>query len=129
MTLSAAEDDALDDLEYRRLRLDEFFDEDEDMPDDFDPAKQTYVDYNFVADYGWDPLQLSRFDLNLGGAADKQRPLQVVIRDYREVRQKASNPRLSPTADMLGSPRSGRRSSVMAAWPCLPAWRGLCRSC
>ena len=84
-----------DDREYRKawleqsrqdsLRQDSYFDEDEDMPDDFDPDKQSFVDYNFVADYGWDPLKLSRFDFNLGGiSSDSGRPLQVVIRDYRE---------------------------------------------
>lgn len=90
LAMSAEEDER----EYRRawleqaredsLRQDSYFDEDEDMPDDFDPDKQSFVDYNFVADYGWDPLQLSRFDRNLGSAGEKDRPLQVVIRDYRE---------------------------------------------
>ena len=61
------------------------WDLEEDMPDDYDPnTAQSFVDYNFVADYGFDPLGLSRFDLHLGGAADKERPLQQVLRDYRE---------------------------------------------
>ena len=71
-------------MRSRSLRW--LWDEDEeDMPDDYDPEnEQTFVDYNFVADYGWDPLELSRFDLHLGSGLDKVRPLQVVIRDYRE---------------------------------------------
>ena len=68
--------------------LDEAFldldDEDMDMPDDFDPNEQTWVDYNFVADYGFDPLGLAKIDLHLGSASDKARPFQQVLRDYRE---------------------------------------------
>ena len=80
------EDSADADLErrYRGLRFD---DDDEDMPDDYDPEQaQTFVDYNFVADYGFDPLRLSRVDLHLGAVrgADEPRPLQAVLRDYRE---------------------------------------------
>ena len=72
-------------LQSLRYRLeDDEDDEEEDMPDDFDPSSQSFVDYNFVADYGFDPLQLSRYDLHLGSARDKVRPLQVVLRDYRE---------------------------------------------
>jgi light-harvesting complex I chlorophyll a/b binding protein 1 len=64
-------------------RLDEFEDE-EDMPDDYDPDKdQTYIDFNFVADYGFDPLGIARFDL-IGTAMDNKRPFQQVLRDYRE---------------------------------------------
>lgn len=60
-------------------------DDEDDMPDDYNPElTQSFVDYNFVADYGFDPLRLSRFDLNLGSGLDKTRPLQIVIRDYRE---------------------------------------------
>ena len=68
-----------------RFRSFRFDDDEEDMPDDYDPEQaQTFIDYNFVADYGWDPLRLSRFDLNLGSGLDKERPIQYVIRDYRE---------------------------------------------
>ena len=68
-----------------RFRSFRFDDDEEDMPDDYEPEQaQTFIDYNFVADYGWDPLRLSRFDLNLGSGLDKERPIQYVIRDYRE---------------------------------------------
>ena len=76
------DDDEDEDLQYRRIRF--YDDDEEDMPNDFDPSAQTWLDYNFVADYGWDPLGLARFDLNLAGAGSAERPLPVVIRDYRE---------------------------------------------
>ena len=63
----------------RAVDLDEL-----DMPDDYDPTAPSWIDYNFVADYGFDPLQFARFDLHLGGARDKARPLPVILRDYRE---------------------------------------------
>merc|ERR1719392_75804 len=37
-----------------------------------------------AADYGFDPLGLANFDLNLDSAADKNRDSAAVIYDYRE---------------------------------------------
>lgn len=79
-------DPSTSDLDVELLRqapLSELEDLD-DMPDDFDPEAQSFVDFNFVADYGWDPLGFSKIDLHLGSARDKQRPFQAVLRDYRE---------------------------------------------
>lgn len=60
-------------------------DDEMDMPDDYDPdAAQSFVDYNFVADYGWDPLNLSKVDLHIGSDVEPPRPLAIVLRDYRE---------------------------------------------
>ena len=59
-------------------------DEEEDMPDDFNPNSQSWVDYNFVADYGFDPFKFAERDLHLGSALDKARPRAYVLRDYRE---------------------------------------------
>ena len=61
------------------LELDEI-----DMPDDFDPNEESWVDANFVADYGWDPLGLSRVDLTPTRVLGEQRPFPFVLRDYRE---------------------------------------------
>jgi len=36
------------------------------------------------ADWGWDPLGLAEVDLNLGSARDKNRPKNVVVKDYRD---------------------------------------------
>lgn len=91
LVLSEAKDDgdefyteAEDDIDLLSRRLRFYDDDEEDMPDDFSITDQSWIDYNFVADYGWDPLKLSRFDLNIGSAGNKERPLPFVIRDYRE---------------------------------------------
>jgi len=59
-------------------------DEELDMPDDFDPNEQSWIEYNFVADYGFDPFKLASVDLLLGSAGDKGRPRAYILRDYRE---------------------------------------------
>lgn len=64
--------------------LDALADDDEDMPDDFDPNSMSWLEYNFVADYGFDPFKLATVDLHLGSASDKARPYAYVVRDYRE---------------------------------------------
>ena len=64
--------------------LDDFELDEIDMPDDFDPNAESWVDANFVADYGWDPLGLSRVDLTIASARNKDRPFPQILRDYRE---------------------------------------------
>ncbi|KAL1503604.1 hypothetical protein AB1Y20_012081 [Prymnesium parvum] len=59
-------------------------DEEDDMPANFDVNSQSWLEYNFVADYGFDPLGLAFVDLHLGSATEKDRPLQAILRDYRE---------------------------------------------